>query len=104
MCVNAKMSLAFSKKLTHKVNVFLIKIPVGFFMETEELAVIFIKTSREPSLAQVMLKNAVRGPPQARGQDCSLQRLWTMWRPQSHTDPLPSVDLTCVTTNDITVR
>lgn len=29
------------------MNVFLIKIPVGFFMETEELTVIFMKKSRE---------------------------------------------------------
>lgn len=47
MCVNAKMSLAFSKKLTRKMNVFLIKIPLVFFMETDELTVIFIKRSRE---------------------------------------------------------
>lgn len=52
---------------THKMNIFLIKIPVGFFVETEELTVeltvIFMKKSRELGLAEVFLKAVRRASP-----------------------------------------
>lgn len=49
------------------MNIFLIKIPVGFFVETEEptveLTVIFMKKSRELGLAEVFLKAVRRASP-----------------------------------------
>lgn len=52
--------LHFFKKLTRKMNIFLIKIPVGFFVETAELTMLFMKKSRELGLARVFLESAAR--------------------------------------------
>lgn len=43
MFVKGRISMAF---LVCKMNAFLIKIPIGFFMEIEELMAILIKKTR----------------------------------------------------------